>query len=344
MLSPDFRWRQSGIKQYLLCGRRFELENVVKVPIPDHFMAKGYAAPKGTALHGTAEEILHAVNRGEFLSLDQLADSVTGHFCDAVADAQEAGLNGDPDSRAKAMEDVVESVETLDRFQRNPGVRAIHWLEIEKKFQWRDRYGRLYSGTVDAGGVAHSDVTKFGHDGSEQVNLKAGDAVVADWKTGANSPTGYMARLRGVQLAFYRTGLEMTGVVKPGARYFIGRFKNLTPPRVKKTIETINPAWVEASGLSVEEAEKSKKRPKAADGKRIPKRIETVNPEWVAAQKLERGSLFQECRVDHTAAWATIRHAIRGAEAGIFPASGVLTDQCRFCPYVGKTCLSAGVS
>ena len=65
----------------------------------------------------------------------------------------------------------------------------------------------------------------------------------------------------------------------------------------------------------------------------IKKWIEEVNPAYTKAISEPRGPFLHECRIVPGLAHQTIADAIRGAEAGLFPASGALTGGCIRCPF-----------
>lgn len=94
-------------------------------------------------------------------------------------------------------------------------------------------------------------------------------------------------------------------------------------------------ALLEAEGAKLEllpwtEAE-AKRAKRAVRGST--KWIEEDNPAYVEACSKPRGPIFRECVVDDALAGGAVRSAIRGAELGLWPASGALNGTCAYCEF-----------
>jgi len=350
----DFAWRQSTVGDFLRCPRKGELKHVLQAT-PDH-RAGGYGGLMGTADHAAIAYTLELANKGETPTRAQLHACVLESFDDAIAAAHEAGEHTDPDGVERAFEQLGGvRLDRIERLANDPRIRAIEWRGIEEPFAFTNRgmtatghgWRRRWRGTADAWGVARDHVRDFGKDGRDSVDLRGGDPVLVDWKTGEATPLGYAERRGNVQLAIYRLAIERTHSELRGApwRMFLGNVQDLSVPKRPTDAEgnaiprllpkTLNPAWLEATGLSYEEGLTSRNGPKGPDGKRLPKWApEQINPAWELATTQPRGPLFRECRVAMPLALRTITHAIRAAEAGIFPASGALTGACGFCAFI----------
>ena len=358
--APDFRWRssfewhQSSVTLMLRCPRQFFLKNVVGLP-PSH-RANNYAHFLGTADHGGAEFILHQANEGRTPERGEVLDVVMEHFQGALYRAQDNGEDTDPEGLERAC-DRLEN-ERLDRLMalaNDPRIRAIEWRGIEWPFQFTNRgvdshgraWRRKWKGTLDAWGVARHFVRDFGAEGREPVHVSRGDGILADWKSGllATTPVGVTELRASVQLGIYAMALNRK---HPASwRTFLGLLVDLDKPkaptddegkRIPKWLpEAMNPAFLaamEERGVSAKDAEKTRKRAKDAEGNPIPKRLpQAPNPEFEAAVARPKGPLFREARVVYPLVVETVTAAIRQAEAGLFPASGALSGQCRMCPF-----------
>lgn len=169
--------------------------------------------------------------------------------------------------------------------------------------------------------------------------------VLVDWKAGevGNLGLGYVERAANPQVGFYAAQVERRLGVRPTA--FLGALQDLDRPKrprdeqgqvIPSKTKELNPAWLEATGLSAAEAEGSRKRPKDDRGRPITKWIEGPNPAWVEATSRPKGPVFHLCRTDQSVVAQTVRDAIRGAELGIYPATGALVGECMRCPFRGR--------
>lgn len=354
-LPASFVWRQSTITDYLRCARRVYLEHVLG--LPREHAANGYAAPAGTAIHAVIAKVLSPskiTKQGQqaFATIEELGlaeitrldieNALLDAFEEAVAKAQEQGDQHDPEQAAKAIDKLLTvQLAQVERFLADPRLAAIRWLSLEEEIAWTDSAGRSWRCGVDAIGVATRDVFDFAADGRERVDLHAHELVVVDWKSG-EVELAHPARTASVQLGLYRMAVRARYGQEP--RTFLAALKDMLPPSRPKDehgesiparLRTINPAWLEATGLSAEEAASSRKRPKDAAGQPITKWVEQDNPAWIEATSKPRGPLFHECRVDEAVVTETIRSVVRAAEAGLWPAGGAVTGECRRCPMRG---------
>ena len=337
-------WHQSSVGTLLRCGRWFYLERVLKVR-PDHGMT-GYAAPIGTAAHTVVEQILRASNRGKTVPVEELGERLSIAFLAALDEAVAEGAELDPDALETALKKVDAVERRLELFAVDPRIRAVYWTHIEHPFKWTDRSGRVFRGTMDGAGTATEDYRNWGMAGRDPVHLRKGDRVLCDWKNGDVLHLSRAARRVNVQLAFYalalRKSLKASATRLPEPSCFIGALRDLdrtSLPKdengdsIPKNLNALNPAFVEALGVTVEEAEQSRKGPKDSDGNRIPKRLKGINPAWEVACNKPRGPMLRLCEVNHNVALRTVADAITGAEHGLFPAQGALTGACTFCPF-----------
>jgi hypothetical protein len=345
VLPADFVWHQSSVAMLLACPERFRRRHVFGAPA-DH-RATDYAAPLGTADHAGLEHVLRHAAAGTSVDRDALRDVVLGAFDDAVARATERGASPDPDGVGRALE----RLGRLLALAADPRLRAVDWRGIEWRFELTEREGRRWRGTIDAWGVAQADARGFGALGREPVDLRRGEGVIVDWKTGEPPPFGPVERARQVQLGLYAMALahgrpDIEQV--PRWRTFVGALRDLDRPKAptdgtgrripKRLPKELNPIFVAAHDGDEAAARASKRRPRDAAGAPVPKWLpERLNPAWEAACARPRGPVFREARVDYELVLATVRAAVRQAELGLFPASGALTDQCRRCAYA-PTC------
>lgn len=339
-IPADHAWHQSGVALLLRCPRRFWFRHVLRRK-PDDYLT-GYAAQLGTADHQAIELVLRRANEGEEPSRAELLDAAVAGFQEAVERSADRGETPDPEGVDRALERL--EGERLDRLQvlaADPRIHAVEWRGIEEQFSFVDGHGRRWQGTIDAWGVAHTRCTEFGAEGRDPVDLEPGDAVCVDWKTGDPQPFGYVERALCVQLGIY--GMALARKLRYRWRTFLAYTQDLDRPkaptdeegrRIPKNLpKAINPAFAEAAGLSPEEAAAYKGRPKG-----IPKGVakwlpEQPNPEFLAAVARPKGPLFREALVNYPLVLETVSAAITQAEAGLFPASGALTGQCRTCSY-----------
>jgi hypothetical protein len=349
-LPADFAWSQSAITTYLSCPRSFLLRFVERRPL-DH-VAAGFAGPLGTGTHAGIAAVLQAATAQTVISADEVRQLMLAAFQEACARAAARGEVLDDEATVAALDrlegELLEQVLALERDRR---VRSIRWTRVEERFAWTDRHGRKFQGTLDAAGEARDYVYDFAARGpNELVPLERGAHVVVDWKTG-DVAVDHVARAVNVQLAFYTIGLVRQGAPRP--RAFLARLGDVLPPKaprdaagevIPKRLRDLNPAWINAAGLaeaSHEERLASSKKPRAAGTKEsIPKWIERENPAFTAATSKPRGPVFHECDINFELASRTITDVIRGAEAGLFPASGAATGQCLSCPF-RKTCTAS---
>lgn len=341
---PAFAWRQSSVKQLMSCPRAFKLEHVDKLS-PDYNVSH-FAAPLGTADHATIAYGLAAIQAGEERSREELAAHGLEAFETAVREAEEGGASYDPEGLDRAFACL--EGERLDRIVAllaDPRVRSIRWLGLEEGFELADSFGHRWTGTIDAYGIAQEFIPAFGQLGREPVAIEPGELVVADWKTGECPPFGFVERSRSVQLGFYTVALlrKRPELLAHGVRTFLGILQDLDRPtaptddegkRIPKNLpKQINPEWATAAGLSPEEAATTKGRPKG-----IPRGVlkwlpEQPNPEFERACQTPKGPLFREARVAYGLVLEDVLAAIRGAELGLFPATGAVTGQCGYCPF-----------
>jgi len=346
-----FEWRQSTVATYLRCPRRFELQFVRGLEPDDS--RSGFAMAKGTASHKGIQHALEMQNRGHVPSEHDIAVATVWAWEDAVGEADKDS-GGDVYERIKdeTMDVLDVHVPRIHRVATDPRMRHIRWEGLELEFRMVERgksYERIYRGTIDAVGRATTRIPEFSSNGQgELLDLEAGELIVVDWKTGARTALGRAPRALNTQLAFYRQALISMGWRGArGARLIIGNFQD-TDRRIivrdedgvniPRYMKGLNPAWLEALGfIDGEDAKASKKRAKDAEGKNIPKKLDKLkipNPAYLLATQRPRGHLFHECGQREAEALRTISAAIKGAEAGLFPAAGAANGSCEFCPYV----------
>lgn len=345
-------WRQSSVTRYLRCPRAWRLEHVDRLR-PDHSV-RGFAGPRGTAMHSAAELILRAANRGEVPGREAILAAMFASFDDALARGHSEAASYDDERVELALESIEgEDLERMVRFAADDRLRAIDWRGVEVEFRRvesgrsasGETWERHWSGTIDAWGVAQSYVPAFAQEGREERGLYPGDRVLVDWKSGTQTALGRTERAANVQLGLYAMILAEED---PGPwRTFVGQLRDLDPPKTpkdsagdsipKRLPKSINPDFAAAKAVVDDgvDPRESRRKPRDPDtGKSIPKWLpEAVNPAWEAALKRPRGPLFRECRLDWAVIQETISAAVRGAEAGLFPASGALTGQCMWCEF-----------
>lgn len=348
VLPADHAWHQSSVSLLLRCSRRFYFRHVLKQP-PDDYLT-GFARQLGIADHAAIDLILQRANEGEAPRREQLLDVMLAAFADAVARSAEKGETANPDGVDAAVERLEgERLERLLVLADDPRIHAIEWRGIEERFEFQTRHGRRWKGTIDAWGVAREFVADFGAEGRDPVDLYPGDALVVDWKTGDPQPFGYPERALSVQLGIYAMALSRE--LRYRWRTFLAYTQDLDRPKAptddagkripKRLPKQTNPAYAVAvterlslTEADIEAAKKSKKRPRDAAGKAIPKWLpEQINPAFTAAINKPKGPLFREASVNYPLVLETVSSAISQAEAGLFPANGAATGQCRGCPY-----------
>lgn len=349
-------WRSCTLCQALRCPRQWKLQHVDGLAAAAHLT--GYAGPIGDALHAGAALILQRSNAGQAPPRDELADVATRAFCEALAEDQKAGAVHDPETVAAAMDRLDQRVDWLVRLAADPRVRAVEWQGIEYPVgPWQDQHGRTYTGTIDAWGVVRRDgARRWARDGREWRDLKPSEVVIVDWKTGEDLDLGWAARALHVQLGYYALALRREGIEVD--RAFLGALADLhvTGEKGKPRDEhgnsiprwlpsRLNPAYVAAfdvvrpgadplSQERVDRAAASKARPKDEAGNRIEKWLaDEENPEWRRRVSEPRGALFHECALDLPVIATTVAAAIRGVEAGLFPATGAATGECGRCAW-----------
>ena len=347
-------WHQSCVGMMLRCPRSFRLKYVDKVA-PD-FAGSGFAAPRGTGQHTGCELGLRAANAGAPPPRpEELLEAMLESFEQAIMRGQDDGATWEEDAVKAAMDRVEsEDLPRILRFVNDPRLRAVRWAGIELGFDLATRH-RKWKGTLDAYGVATTYFPRFGKLGSDWVDLYPGDRLLVDWKSGAATSLGRIARTIQPQLATYGMALNaMPGSPHPkGAplRCWIGNLRDLdttTAPtdehgrRIAKNLpKEINPAFVAAVAktegvmhIPEAEAKASKRKPRDADGKSIPKWLpERENPAYTKAANAPKGPLFRECEVNFALSAETVFSAIKAAEAGLFPATGPISGACSFCDY-----------
>lgn len=339
-LPPDFPWHQSSITTYLTCPRRFELQYVRRVepnPYLDHC-----AGLVGTAVHAGIDHTLHTIRAAETWNREETRLACLRGFEEGLARAERKGQAPNPETAQAALDRL--NGEHMDRLEYLAGdsrIGEIDWRGIEDRFEWRDREGRLWRGTIDAWGVVNRNMLEFGWDGRHWVGAKRGDVILTDWKShDFDLPTA--ARMLNVQLPVYNMALRRARNERRPARLFIARLRDLDRPKrpfdengqpIKSKLVRLNPEYVKAVGLPEAQAEKSRKRPKDASGSPIPKRLEEDNSAYLEAIENPKGPLFHEIKPNWGLVRETIANVIRGAEAGVFPASGAQTGQCRRCEF-----------
>ena len=326
-------WHQSSVSRLLSCPRRFRLRYVDNAQA--EIARTGWAAPRGTAQHAACELVLRSIAAGDATpTREQLQSAMIQAFDDAIARAQDEGAVFEPEDLDRALGALDgEDLERMERFAQDRRLRAIRWEGIEHSFElvYPDRKWR---GTIDAYGTATEYVPQFGREGRESVDLYPGDKILVDWKSGYATPLGRIARALNTQLAIYDRALG-----GPRRRLFVGNLRDLDQPKrprdefgqaiPKHLPKEPNPAFAEAVGIPLDQVASSKKRPRG-----IPKWLpERVNPAYEAALNQPKGPLFRECRVDLPRALETVRDAVRMAESGFYPATGVYTGACEFCEY-----------
>lgn len=350
-LAVGFRWSQSAINDYLTCPRLFMLKHVERRR-PD-MVSSGFAGPKGNAAHAGLALVLDAANRGLAVESAALASVMLAAFAEALQRATAKGEAFDDDAAEQAIASVTEELLPLVlKIAGDPRIQAVRWERVEARFDWTDAHGRIYQGTLDAAGVAKRRVEAFGAAGRESVSLGEGETIVVDWKTGdIDDAVDHVARALNVQLAFYSVGILKTGGELP-ARAFLARLGDVAPPKrpkddqgdgIKSTLREPNPAFCAALGIEAGSVafEQSKKKPKDAQGAAITKWIERPNPAYVEATSKPRGPIFYQCELNYPLAIRTINDVIRGAELGVFPASGAAQGNCMRCP-MRQTCTDGG--
>ena len=359
------KWRQSGVASLLRCPRRFKLQYVDRMPIDSR--QSGFARMLGTADHASLDLICGEANRGEVATREQITEAGLIAFEQAVLEVQKSGEFTDDDGLDRAVEQL-EGVraDRLEKIASDPRTHAIEWVDRELRFEFVNRgedeggriWRRQWTGTIDAIGVAKRTVFEFGELGREVVPLYEGQPIVMDWKTGESKDL--LARVPmalSVQLGFYgmalaRIGHPITQQPDNPPRFFIAHIQDVDSPKAptddegrripKRLPKAINPAFADAAaGGDLEAAKASKRKPRDASGASIPKWLpEQDNPAFLAALAKPAGPVFREARIAWPVVHDTITAAIRQAEAGLFPASGALTGQCRWCPYSSR-CASA---
>jgi hypothetical protein len=339
----DHVWRQSSINAWLRCGRALELE--LSGVEPRHEL-DGWAALIGDAVHEGIAAVLRSMRDRRPIgdTSEERAAAIEGvmqdAFARAVGKAQDAGGVTDPEGVTAAMERVTEQAELVAQLAADARVQAIEWRGVEDPFAFEGTDGRRFSGTRDAWGIATRRIEAFAADGVELVAVEKGDLVLADWKSGQDVSVDHVSRAHNVQLPLYRTGLPSGAPV----RMFLALTRDLERRKVvegtPKRLTPINPDYAAALGIDLKaEAalEACKKRPSYPDGpnagKPIPKRLDLINPAWLEATQRPRGPVFHEVRPDWHVVSRTIADVIDAARAGIFPASGAATGQCRRCEF-----------
>lgn len=345
-------WRQSAVTRYLTCGRRFELEDVLGVEL-DHVL-DGFASVSGTALHATLAQVCLAANAGRIVAPDELERLLLDAFETEVARLAEAGTSFDDEAIGPALTRLRE--EHLPRvvaFAADPRIHAIEWLGVERPFAFEAVLGgraRKFTGTIDAYGRAKRDIVGFGMAGREPVDLRRGQLVLVDWKTGDQHAVDWTTLALSVQLGVYRLALDLEDQAGDDVLAFLGLLQDLDRPKrprdaqgnpIPSKLTTINPAWCAAAGVTVAEAvtpaaknKRAKKDP--VTGETPPKWLEVDNPAFVAACARPKGPLFHAARLDQGVVLRTVAAAVRGAEAGLFPAAGAVNGACARCPYRGR--------
>jgi len=292
---PDFAWRQSTVGELLRCPRRFKLRHVDKVPV-DHVVS-GFAAPLGTADHAAIEVALRRANAGETATRGELVDAAIEGFQAAIHRAQDQGEHLDDEGVERALGLLEgERADRLERLARDPRIHAIDWRGIEHPFDFRERAGRRWHGTIDAWGVAKHRVERWSSSGRRGFIGQVADLAVP------KAPTD-----------------------SEGKRI---------PKKLPKRLNPAYRNALLAAGVQPLDVAKSRKRAKDADGKVIPKWLDpVVNPAWLEARALPKGPFIREVVVDFPLVLGSVRDAVRLADEGIFPASGALTGQCARCPF-----------
>lgn len=352
-IAPDFAWSQSAVGLYLTCPRAFYLRNVERRPL-DH-VASGFAAPLGTGVHAGVAAVLHAATLGHAIDSVEIHRLMLAAFGAACSQAASRGEVLDDEgveaSMARLDGELFEWVMALAADRR---VRAVSWTAVEEHFAWQDRHGRRYQGTIDAAGTARDYVYDFASRGmGELVPLEQGDAIVVDWKSG-DVAIDHVSRALNVQLAFYSIALmRQAGAGAPRPRAFLARLSDVAPPKrpkdaqgeaIPSKLRELNPAWIVAAGLvdvpASVAAESNKKPRDPATKASIPKWLERDNPAFVDATSKPRGPVFYACDINFGLATRTIADAIRGAEAGLYPAAGAANGACLRCDF-RRVCASS---
>ena len=330
-IARDFVWRQSTIADYLRCPRRVLLEHVQGMR-EDHRLT-GYASIVGTALHEVAALALTHAQGGDELPADEAEACVDQAFGEALERAMEEGATTDEETVVPALERAQALAVHVAGLSADPRVRAIDWQGIEEEFSFELEDGRAFSGTIDAWGVARQRVEL-----APGVIVERGQHVVVDWKSG-EAPVDYPSRDLSVQLAVY-AGSVVDDVRDVVPAY--GLLRDLAPPLRPKAedgggipavIRELNPCWLELAGVSEAEAASSKKRPKdPTTGEPVVKWLERPNPAHAEATSRPRGQVFYPARIDWQVVSQTVADVIDAARAGLFPAAGAVTGECRRCP------------
>ena len=349
-------WHQSCVGRMLKCPRSFKLKYVDRLE-PD-FAVRGFVAPRGTAMHAAAEVALLAANRGEVATREAMREAMLAAFDDAIARGHGDGAQFDDERIGLALDQLEgEDLERMVRFAGDERLLAVDWIGVEEPYDLENTgtlpdgrpWSRRWRGVIDAHGVAKRYVEKWAQEGREWVALYPGERVLADWKSGTATPLGPVERAANVQLGIYSMALAAK---YPGAswRPFIGQLRDLDPagtPKddegraIPKTLpQAVNPDFAAHPAVAKDFATKgidprdSKRKPRDEAKASIPKWLpEEINPEWEAARERPRGPLFRACTLDWGVIAETVSAAVRAAEAGLFPASGALTDQCRWCDF-----------
>ncbi len=349
------------VAAYLRCGRKFQLRYVEKRKA-DHYQT-GYAAQIGTAVHAAVAEGLVGIRSGNELSRNQLEAVMLEAFEESVYRAHSEGATTDPERIAPAIDRMVgPEMDRVMALMADPRIRSVNWFCIEQNFSWEDGHGRTYRGTLDAGGVCEREfVLGCG------TAVLPGDILICDWKTGDAAAIDYPSRRGNVQLAFYELAVFQAGMFKrhnASARVhlILGKLVDYDhpkrPPRddqgnvIPSKLKMLNPEYIAAYGQMkgwnrtksleqataamperLQEIETSRRQLRRGNGERIPKRIELENPAYLEACSKPKGPVLHRCEVDRPLTRRTIAHAIRGAEQGLFPASGALNGTCTWCEY-----------
>lgn len=320
---PSFRWRQSLVADYLRCPRAFAL--ALDGPDRRHDL-DGWAALIGDAAHATIAKALRSLGSSGVVVADQVRVDMQDAFLAAIRRVQDEGHVTDPESVEAALERVEEQAVLVAALVTDPRVTAIEWRGIEEAFELDAGPGRRFVGTRDAWGVARRRIEGFGADGQAPVTIEAGECVLVDWKTGQDVPVDHVARALNVQLAVYRAGLP------PGTRAFLGLLRDLERPVRPRADGSVIPAKLKEPNPAWQALVDQGMAPAAAS-RRAKKWLERPNPDYTAACERPRGAVFHESRTAWSVVSTTIADVIDAARAGIYPASGAATGQCRRCEF-----------
>ena len=351
--APGLRQRsyhQSVLADWQRCPRQVWFSDVLG--LAGDPLSAGFAAPLGTAGHAGVRQVL----ADPAASADAVLATMLAAFDAALARGQEQGRVYGPDQVGGAMAKLeTEYLDLVLRLGADERVRKVRWTHLEHKFAWFDDHGRRHAGRIDGVGVARERIPSFGRRDGEPADVEAGEWLLVDWKFGRTLDLTPLALSLNQQLAFYAFAAAR---IFPGhqLRAFVGALRDLGPnlrptsadgSTIPKTLEELNPAYVEAfaDGRPIDdelrdEAERSLRRFKDAQGNPLPKRLRRANPLWEERAAEPRGPLFHEARI----AWSVVRPAIRqtireieramadgGEEA--FPARGPATQACPTCPF-----------